>query len=174
MKKTVLSVTAVALISTSLYSFGGGYGEGFRGEYQKSRGEYKRERRDNRGGHHIMRVVSQISDISEKQMEKIGVVMRSSRDAMKAMKDFRRKEVGISQFISKNGFDKDGFKKASEEFSAQKSEFKAENIKNVLDVLTPKQREEFKSLLKEEEASQEFRPRREFRRPPPPPIPEEK
>ncbi|HHD72970.1 MAG TPA: hypothetical protein ENK77_03045 [Epsilonproteobacteria bacterium] len=104
----------------------------------------------------IKQLMSQL-DLSDTQKEKIREIKRESRQAMKQRN--RKPEMDFGQFMSKDRFDKEAFKKtmqqkweARDKIRQAKREIRltmmSDRMAKIFDVLTPEQREKLIELKK--------------------------
>jgi Spy/CpxP family protein refolding chaperone len=144
MKKTILiGLTAVTLLTVSADARWFGGDEPRFGE--KSCGHHKAKKR-------LFKKIFEISDLTDEQREAIISELKSMREKREEFRKDRKaqKLEELQSVITEKGFDKEKFIQIEKDLHSRKVEGKAELFKKIFDILTPKQRVEFKNTIQEE------------------------
>ena len=149
MKKVIIGLTTIAVLATSLTAgdrAGDRCGKGFHKEFS--------EQHNRKGAHHKkgakkgpMKFVSQLTDLTPAQREKISTIKRANKIAMKSLRQNMGSSNSISSAISEKGLNREIFLASRLEQFKKKTEIKANFFESILATLTPKQILEFKSLI---------------------------
>lgn len=111
------------------------------GKRVEKRAFYKR-------GYSIKKLFSKL-DLTNDQKNKLKDIRSSYRDSKKESRDSMKRAFNIGQFISKEGFDREGFVNQSIKRATIRIGIKASILEESLKVLTPKQRDRLVELSKE-------------------------
>jgi len=126
MKKILVGLTAVAVLTGSLNAMGGA---------------------DKGKKHGIMTCISKVSNLTAEQKSSLKEITVHAKSGKSAMKRMMIPKGNLSNFLGSKGFDKSAFIKTKKELMAHKVEKKAGMIAKMMKILTPSQIMELKKIV---------------------------
>lgn len=140
MKKSILGLTVVAVLASSAFAFGGGKCDG------QNKGGMKQEQgmMQGRGGSPMGML--QMLTLSDDQRHQLAILHSEMKLEMTKMRDPKRMSK-MQDIISADNFDKNAFKKMSNEQHEKMMNLKADHMEKVFKLLTKEQRAELKTLM---------------------------
>jgi Spy/CpxP family protein refolding chaperone len=158
MKKLVLSVATIALISTSAIASCGGFGdkrmEHKQGVFKACGGEKfstSKSCKMKRDGMNFMKALGEL-DLSDKQEISIREAIKKYKRATEDARDKIMDNMSMANYFTKDNFDKEKFIKDKQDhrelMKSTMHKLKADFYENIYSILTKKQKEEFVKNLK--------------------------
>jgi len=111
----------------------------------------KHSKHYNKGG---MKELYKQLDLTAEQQSAMKTLRQSMREQRKAQRENMRSQhgmAGMSQFVSAEGFNKQGFIDMAMQKSKSRIEMQADMFEQKMNILTPEQRVKFVSLLQEKQ-----------------------
>jgi len=147
MKKNILVAAAlIATLSTGAFAYNQGNcnGQGMQRGMMMNQGMQKgmmKQGMNKRGG---MRIFAQLN-LTNEQRYQLSILRDEMRLEMKKARGYS-KQNRLMQFVSADGFDKEAFKKFSNENHAQRLELRANFMEKAFKILTAEQVAQLKTL----------------------------
>jgi Spy/CpxP family protein refolding chaperone len=150
MRMILTGLTVATLLATSMEARGGHRHHGATAVESSTTVERVAHTGQHHKGHHFMRLISQLSDLTTEQTEAIETAFSDERTAMETLRESRAGSHPILTAVSESGLDRENFLTLEAQFSAERANLKADTLETILATLTPEQISELIALIEAE------------------------